>query len=219
MKKLVFHMMEVLGAALLAGALVSCEPATENKPIPVAAPSSKAYALTQTPGTDWPKLKVGVNPLADKTISKATYTYAVDANMLLSATGFGYNLEYNSQWTPDQSAPSKPNTWTKTAELATFAWNGGSATFTPVVDKGVNINTWSTGTNPITLYVKQIDLTYTDATTEVITFTTTAATPVRIVASSGTTDVAFATRLWVSDWADAVDKSAGLTQGVVTVAF
>jgi hypothetical protein len=217
-----FSAVAFLGASLLLAALSGCSSATDNATSTPAAASSTVYALTQTPGTLWPNLKVGLNVAAGKTISHLTYTYAVDGNMLLSAAGFGYNLEYNSLWSANQTAPAKPNTWTTTADLATLTWGSSSTAFAGAAGQGADLNAWYSGSAACTLYVKQIDVTYSDASTETITFTKTTATPVHVVATSGTTDVAFSDRFWVSDWTSgtgAADLSSGLTQGVVTVAF
>jgi hypothetical protein len=222
MRKMSYRVLVALGAALLFGTFAGCSSDVGDDDTPKTV-SSTVYALTQTPGSLWPNLKVGVSPLAGKSISHLTFTFAVDANMLLSAAGYGYNLEYNSLWSTNQTAPTAPKAWTKSDDVATLTWSNNVA-YTPVADQAVDICNWYTGTAACTYYVKQINITYSDATTEVITFTTTTATPVHIVATAGTTDVAFADRLWVSDWTSgdgAVDASltSGLTQGVTTVSF
>lgn len=228
MRKLSFRALAAFGATLLLTTVVGCELITGGStasPTPTPAPSTKAYTLTQAPGKDnWPNLKFAVTPVAGKSISKLTFTYAVDANMLLSATGFGFNLQFNDLWTENMTVPTKASTWTTTTDVATLLWKNGTtdAAFAPVADKAVNMNAWYTGTTASSLYIKQVNITYTDNSTEVITFTGPTATPVHIVATSGTTDVAFSSRFWVSDWTTgtgAVDLSAGLTQGVTTVAF
>jgi hypothetical protein len=220
MRKTSFRVFAALGAILLVVGLMGCPSPTDNDD-PTPTVSSTVYAFTQTPGANWPNLKIGVMPPTGNSISHLTFTFAVDSNMLLSAAGYGYNLEYNSEWTDNQTAPTEANTWTTTGDVASFTWNTSTtpAAYAPVADANVDINNWYSGTNACTFYLKQINVTYSDTTTEVFTFTTTTATPVHIVATSGTSDVAFTDRLWVSDWAGATDLSSGLTQGVTTVSF
>jgi hypothetical protein len=222
MRKTSFLALAALGATLLLGTLTSCASPAGNETTPPTV-SSTVYAFTQTPGTDiWPNLKIGFTPLTGKSISHLTYTFAVNSNMLLSAAGYGYDLLYNSMWTPNSGSltiPTLPNTWTITEDVATLKWFAGDVAYAPVADQGVTITNWYSGTAACTFYLKKINVTYSDATTEVLTFTTTAATPVHIVATGGTTDVAFADRLWVSDWSSTADLSSGLTSAVETVSF
>lgn len=221
-------MKPILTFLALAGlvALGSCaspsDASTTSSPATV---STKAYALTQQTAGNWPTVKVAIQPLSGKTISGATFTYAADANTLANGLWTQFEFDAAKNYSDSLGKPATAKTWTTTANVASAGYTGAGISYA-AASSYVAFDFGYSSTVECTVWIKQVNLTYSDGTTEVLTFTTgttalhSVATP--SAGAATTTDGAVSDRFWFSDWTSgsgAADLSAGLTKGVVTVAF
>lgn len=210
----------VVAIAAVLGTLVGCSSPTGSSSSSGSSGSttttSTVYELAQNPSTAWPTVKFAVEPLSGKTITGATVLYAVDANALSYGFWAQWEFDSSSNYYSFSSLATVAKTWT-TSPNVTSDSAFSSATSYVAFDFGYNTGAVST------VWVKQVNLTYSDSSTETLTFTTTSASPVHSVAVSGSTstptDVTFSSRFWISDYASSTNLASGLTSTVTTVSF
>jgi hypothetical protein len=227
MRKTRFQAFAALGATLLAGTLMGCPKSTDNPPPP---PESSAYYLSYTGNPSdggvttwgWSGSHVGISPLSGKTLTDAEATYAFDPNFVSNLTDAGSDWESfdMSAGTPfawlfefqDTSVPAA-NAW-KTAKFSTDALFASYAT--PIAS-GLGLKFWDQSNSAAaSVYIKQVLLTYSDASTETITFTDATGATIHSVTSTGSiTDPAVATRMGF----DLSDNCVSPAQGIKTVSF
>jgi hypothetical protein len=211
--------MKWLCAILAVAALAACSSPTGGG----GNSTTTVYSLAQSTGSSWPTLKVAVEPLSGKTISHLTVVYAGDASLLAAGWGGEWEYDASTNYSGNLTLASTAKSWTTSADVSssTFTTAASSGVTFPGATSYVAFNTWYSSSSTCTLWIKQVNVTYSDSSTETITFKNTS-TPVHSVATGGTTDAAFSDRFWISDWTSgsgAADLSSGLTQGVTTVSF
>ena len=220
-----FSLLKVLGTALVLAALAGCSSATDSTT--TSTPSSSVFhvsysgaaSTTSTNNWGWSNAYIGVTPATGKTITNAAFTYAFDANFVsnltdtgidwftydgtTSATAFTWVVEFATKSVP------KANTW-YTETLTTDQAAGISTT------TGVAVKLWDESNNAAaSVYIKSVTLTYSDASTETLTFTDTTGAKVH---SSTAGDVTLSSRVYVDTSVQAVN-CVSPTQGIKTVAF
>jgi hypothetical protein len=200
-------------------AILGCQNPSSSTSTPA---TSTVYQFKQTTGSGvWPTVKLGIEPLSGKTISHLTMTYAVDANTLASGLWANWEYDSSSNWSPNLTLASTADAWTTTADVATstFTTASSSGAAFPGASSFVSFDFGYASASACSAWVKQVNIAYSDASTETLTFTSSATTPVHSVVAGGATDAAFSSRFWTSDWTTTADLSSGLTQGVTTVSF
>jgi hypothetical protein len=232
MRKTSYRAFVALGASLLLVTLIGCSKSTDTPT--VKAEPTAFYMSAQGAAGDgsatwgWSNIKFGIAPLASKTVTNAVITYAFDANFVtkLSDAGadwFTFDGTSSYAWLfefTDKSVPAA-NTW-KTAKFSTDAT---TAAYTTPIAAGLGLKFWfSSITAPASIYVKSIVLTYSDASTETITFTDTTGATIHSVTSGGsTTDPTVASRLGFDENAANIDSNssncATFAKGIKAVSF
>jgi hypothetical protein len=232
MRKTIYRACAVLGATLLLVTLMGCPKSTDT-PAPEADPTA-FYMSAQGAAGDgvstwgWSNFKFGIAPLASKTITDAVITYAFDAayvNSPLSDAGadwFTFDGTSTYAWLfefTDTSVPAA-NTWL----TATFSTDAATAAYSTPIAVGLSLKFWfSSIAAPASVYIKSIVLTYSDASTETITFTDTTGATFHSVATAGTTDPTVASRFGFDEDALNVNSNssncATFTTGIKTVSL
>jgi hypothetical protein len=204
-----------LWAALGALALVlaGCDQATNAAKTSSSsdATSSTVYQIGSTwSGSTWVQSKIGVLPSSGRTISNATYTFAVNAATITGKVGAGWWVDGVWAATAEDLLTATANTW------ATLTLTDAVAS--PAATSEVVLHFWHGGSETL-ISVKSVSLTYSDGATEVLTFTTGASPVHSVLTVSGTataSDVAFSDRFWTYT---ENDTSSVRTEGVTTVAY
>lgn len=206
--KAIFRAFATIAALFLVGCASPVTLTNVTKTSSSTGSTSTVYAITQPADTSaWPTVEIGIKPLSGLTITKATVVFALDAGFLaaMSGTNLGAWNYDNSSWTiisadsgsyfTSAAMPPAANTWATSPDVANTTY---SSTAFPGTTAAVLFDLWTTKPAASTLYVKQINLTYSDSSTETLTFTDTTGTNVHSVAGSSTTDPTISSRLWFS---------------------
>ena len=175
---------------LVALILIGCTQPTSDTSSS-SAPTSTVLQL-QASGS-WPTIKLGVNALTGKTIKDATVNFAIDSALLNASPWMEWIWDSTGYTATHVTLPTAAKTWT-TSQLSVV--NSATISATSSVGIGYGFNTTST----TTCYVKEIDISYTDGTKEVLTFPDTSASTIKsVVTTSGsttTTSPTLSSRIW-----------------------